>query len=65
MGRLALALMIIRETSDEGEREFELGRENLHRLKELTGLDEATIYTTLNSGKPIEHVKYRWVMIRQ
>lgn len=60
-----MALMIVRETSDEGEREFELGRENLRRVMELTGLDEATIYTTLSSGKPIEHGDHRWVMVRQ
>ncbi len=60
-----MALMIVRETSDEGEREFELGHENLRRIKELTGLDEASIYTTLNSGKPLEDAKHRWVMVRQ
>lgn len=60
-----MALMIVKEQSDAGEREFELHREHLERVMALTGLDETTIYTTLNTGKPLEDGQYRWVMVRQ
>jgi hypothetical protein len=60
-----MAVMIVKEISRDGEREFELNREHVERIKELTGLDERTIYTVLNSGQPIEDANHRWIMVRQ
>jgi hypothetical protein len=57
--------MIVRETSSDGEREFELNREHLAMIRERTGLDETAIYTILNSGKQIEDAKYCWILVRQ
>ncbi len=60
-----MALMIVKEESDSGEREFELNHEALRRIRELTHLDETAIYTTLNRGGTVEDGRYRWTMIRQ
>jgi hypothetical protein len=57
--------MIVRETSEEGERCFELNREHLNRIKALTGLDETAVYTKLNTGKPLKDGNYEWSMVRQ
>jgi hypothetical protein len=60
-----MPVMIVRETFGDDTREFELNRENLRAIEELTGLDFAHIYTRLNSGEAIEHSGRRWVMVRQ
>jgi hypothetical protein len=60
-----MAVMIVSEVSDSREREFELNREHLQRMKALTGLDETAICTKLNSGEPLEGGSCRWVVVRQ
>ncbi len=60
-----MAVMIIRERCPDGEQEYELNRERIRQIIIRTGLDEKTIYTTLNMGRAIEHDQYRWIMVRQ
>ncbi len=60
-----MALMIVRETSGQGEREYELNREHIRAIIDRTGLNETAIYTILSAGRPIEHGDVRWMMVRQ
>lgn len=60
-----MAVMIVRETGPGQEQEYELNREKIRQIITQTGLDETTIYTTLNMGRAIEHGQYRWIMVRQ
>jgi hypothetical protein len=60
-----MAIMIVKETCPDREQEYELNRENIQQIVTRTGLDETTIYTTLNMGRAIEDGQYRWIMVRQ
>jgi hypothetical protein len=60
-----MAVMIVREERRDTNREYELNRENIRRIVLGTGLDETTIYTTLNKGQAIECGEFRWIMVRQ
>ncbi len=60
-----MAIMTVREISDDGVREFELTRDTVREIEQVTGMDYVTIYTTLNTGRILERGGRTWQMIRQ
>ncbi len=60
-----MPIMIVKESSIDGESEYELNRENIKKIISRTGLDEPTIYTRLSSGRPLDGGDIRWEMVRQ